>query len=33
VPFVLLEGPGQPRPGCEIRPSEVLAAVRELARK
>jgi shikimate kinase/3-dehydroquinate synthase len=32
VPFVLLERPGQPRPGCEIRTSEVLAAVRELAR-
>ncbi len=30
VPFVLLDGPGQPRPGCPISPSEVLAAVREL---
>jgi shikimate kinase/3-dehydroquinate synthase len=32
VPFVLIDGPGQPRAGCEVRPSEVLAAVRELAR-
>jgi shikimate kinase/3-dehydroquinate synthase len=31
VPFVLLEGPGRPRHGCEIRPSEVLAALQELA--
>jgi shikimate kinase/3-dehydroquinate synthase len=31
VPFVLLEEPGRPRTGCEIRSSEVLAAVRELA--
>ena len=28
---VLLDAPGRPRPGCVIEPSEVLAAVRELA--
>ncbi len=32
VRFVLTDGPGQTRTGCEVRPSEVLAAVRELAR-
>jgi shikimate kinase/3-dehydroquinate synthase len=31
VPFVLLEAPGKPRPGCAIDPSELAAAVRELA--
>ncbi|MDQ6775346.1 MAG: bifunctional shikimate kinase/3-dehydroquinate synthase [Actinomycetota bacterium] len=31
VPFVLLEAPGQPRPGCEVDPDALLAAVRELA--
>jgi len=31
VPFVLLERPGQPRPGCAIPPDELLAAVRELS--
>jgi shikimate kinase / 3-dehydroquinate synthase len=31
VPFVLLDRPGAPRPGCPVRSSEVLAAVRELA--
>jgi shikimate kinase/3-dehydroquinate synthase len=30
VPFVLLEGPGQPRPGCAVEPGEVAAAVRDL---
>ncbi len=32
VPFVLLESPGAPRPGCKVSTAEVLAAVRELAR-
>jgi len=32
VPFVLLEGPGRPRPGCPLAEHELLAAVRELAR-
>lgn len=31
VPFVLLEAPGVPRPGCVVRRSELAAAVRELA--
>jgi shikimate kinase/3-dehydroquinate synthase len=31
VPFVLLERPGFPRPGCAVPPGELLAAVRELA--
>ena len=31
VPFVLLEGPGKPRAGCPVDPSEVRAAVGELA--
>ncbi len=30
VPFVLLEAPGSPRPGCPVPAGEVLAAVREL---
>ena len=30
VPFVLLDGPGSPRPGCPVPAGEVLAAVREL---
>jgi len=32
VPFVLLAGPGEPRPGCLVTPRELIAAVRELAR-
>ncbi|MBV8734152.1 MAG: 3-dehydroquinate synthase, partial [Solirubrobacterales bacterium] len=31
VPFVLLESPGRPRPGCPVDPAELRAAVRELA--
>jgi 3-dehydroquinate synthase len=31
VPFVLLSSPGEPRPGCEVPPRELIAAVRELA--
>jgi shikimate kinase/3-dehydroquinate synthase len=31
VPFVLLERPGFPRPGCAVPAGELLAAVRELA--
>jgi shikimate kinase/3-dehydroquinate synthase len=30
VPFVLLEGPGDPRPGCPVSESELLSAVKEL---
>jgi shikimate kinase/3-dehydroquinate synthase len=30
VPFVLLEGPGDARPGCPVRARELIAAVREL---
>jgi shikimate kinase/3-dehydroquinate synthase len=30
VPFVLLERPGEARPGCAVQPSELIAAVREL---
>jgi shikimate kinase/3-dehydroquinate synthase len=30
VPFVLLERPGVPRPGCAVEPRELIAAVREL---
>jgi shikimate kinase/3-dehydroquinate synthase len=30
VPFVLLEGPGMPKVGCEVPERELLAAVREL---
>jgi shikimate kinase/3-dehydroquinate synthase len=32
VPFVLLDAPGAPRPGCVVEPPEIAAAVRELAR-
>ncbi|HEX4010080.1 MAG TPA: bifunctional shikimate kinase/3-dehydroquinate synthase [Solirubrobacteraceae bacterium] len=32
VPFVLLDAPGQARPGTPVRPRELIAAVRELAR-
>jgi shikimate kinase/3-dehydroquinate synthase len=31
VPFVLLDAPGAPRPGCPVEPRELIAAVRELA--
>jgi len=31
VPFVLLDGPGQPRPGCEVPAKTLVAAVRELS--
>jgi shikimate kinase / 3-dehydroquinate synthase len=31
VPFVLLEAPGEARPGCQIESRELIAAVRELA--
>jgi shikimate kinase/3-dehydroquinate synthase len=31
VPFVLLDGPGSPRTGCEVAPKAVIAAVRELS--
>ena len=31
VPFVLLDAPGRPRPGCEVPAGELIAAVRELA--
>ena len=31
VPFVLLDGPGSPRPGCRVQSRELIAAVRELA--
>jgi shikimate kinase/3-dehydroquinate synthase len=31
VPFVLLDGPGAPRPGCPVAPRALVAAVRELA--
>jgi shikimate kinase/3-dehydroquinate synthase len=30
VPFVLLDGPGEARPGCAIEPKDLLASVREL---
>jgi shikimate kinase/3-dehydroquinate synthase len=30
VPFVLLDRPGAPRPGCEVAPRALIAAVREL---
>ena len=30
VPFVLLDAPGSPRPGCQVPTGELLAAVREL---
>ena len=32
VPFVLLDRPGAPRPGCEVAPRALIAAVRELVR-
>jgi shikimate kinase/3-dehydroquinate synthase len=31
VPFVLLQAPGKPQPGCAIHPDELASAVRELA--
>jgi shikimate kinase/3-dehydroquinate synthase len=31
VPFVLLDRPGAPRPGCEVEPRALIAAVRELS--
>ena len=31
VPFVLLDGPGQPRPGCEVSSRALVTAVRELS--
>jgi shikimate kinase/3-dehydroquinate synthase len=31
LPFVLLSEPGDPRPGCEVSPAELKAAVAELA--
>jgi shikimate kinase / 3-dehydroquinate synthase len=31
VPFVLLDAPGEARPGCPVEPRELIAAVRELA--
>jgi 3-dehydroquinate synthetase len=31
VPFVLLDAPGQPRPGCEVPAKSLVAAVRELS--
>jgi shikimate kinase/3-dehydroquinate synthase len=31
VPFVLLEAPGAPRPGCAVQERALIAAVRELA--
>lgn len=31
VPFVLLDGPGSPRTGCEVPPKALIAAVRELS--
>jgi shikimate kinase/3-dehydroquinate synthase len=33
VPFVLLEGPGHPRPGCVVSPDDLRAAVAELAER
>jgi 3-dehydroquinate synthetase len=30
VPFVLLDAPGSPRPGCEVERRALIAAVREL---
>ena len=32
VPFVLLEAPGEPRPGCVVDTDALTAAVRELVR-
>ena len=31
TPFVLLDAPGAPRPGCPVDPAELHDAVRELA--
>ena len=31
VPFVLLDAPGVARPGCEVAPRALIAAVRELS--
>ncbi len=31
VPFVLLDGPGEPRTGCAVPPRDLIAAVRELS--
>ena len=31
VPFVLLDSPGNPRPGCPVEPRALVAAVRELS--
>jgi shikimate kinase/3-dehydroquinate synthase len=31
VPFVLLDAPGAPKPGCSVEPRALIAAVRELA--
>jgi shikimate kinase/3-dehydroquinate synthase len=31
VPFVLLEAPGEPRPGCTVEARDLIAALRELA--
>jgi 3-dehydroquinate synthase len=31
VPFVLVEAPGEPRPGCVVEARDLIAAVRELA--
>jgi shikimate kinase/3-dehydroquinate synthase len=31
VPFVLLDAPGRPRPGCAVEPRALVAAVRELS--
>jgi shikimate kinase/3-dehydroquinate synthase len=31
VPFVLLDAPGSPKPGCPVEPRALIAAVRELA--
>jgi shikimate kinase / 3-dehydroquinate synthase len=33
VPFVLLDGPGEPRAGCAVAPRDLIAAVRELGRR
>jgi shikimate kinase/3-dehydroquinate synthase len=32
VPFVLLDAPGRPRPGCTVQARDLIAAVRELRR-
>jgi shikimate kinase/3-dehydroquinate synthase len=31
VPFVLIDEPGEPRPGCAVDPRALVSAVRELA--